>query len=202
MPTFNFDISAVDEMNQINYTMREFRRSNFLSERAVKMKSNLSFKPVINFIRQLSSRSMEENQKKERKKKSTRKVFQVGNGLNRITRILNSRASKSGKPRPIIIVPNEIIKGNLNLINAKHFFTKNVFQNVIEIKNENQKNPRLKDVLYLNVHSKRLICDIFPSSLSGESFSFEIWDDLRFVKQKNRIDSVVAIFIKVHFFSL
>ena len=185
-------------MNKINLTIRKYRRFEILEERQRRMRKKHDFRSVIKFIQQLSSKSS--NSKGKFTDKKGRKIRQIGNGANRITRILNTKSGKSGRSRPIIIVPNEVIKGNLNISNAKNFFLNKTYHQVIEIKNDKQKNPKAKNVIYVNIQKKRIICDIFSHTLDGSSFSFEIWDDLRFVKQKKKIDSVIAIFIKVTFF--
>lgn len=183
-------------MKQINLTIRKYRRFEILEERPRRMRRRHNFRSVISFIRGLSSKSGADRGRLREGDDRARK-YQVGNGLNRITRILNAKASKSGKSRPIIIVPNEVIKGNLNLTNAKEFLTKKSFMDVVEISSAKQRDPRRKNTLYVNIQDKRAVCDIFGHKLDGTSFSFEIWDNLRFVKQKKKIDSVVAIFIKV-----
>jgi hypothetical protein len=189
-------LDQVNQMKSVNKTIRKYRRFEILEERQRRMRRRYDFRSVIQYIRQLSSKSA--NQSKGKFGDKRKNKIQIGTGLNRITKILNSKSSKSGKSRPIIIVPNEVIKGNLNMTNAKQFLINKTFMEVVEITKNSQKNPKRKDVLYVNIQDKRIICDIFSHSLDGANFSFEIWDDLRFVKQKKRIDSVVAIFIKVN----
>lgn len=186
----------MDRMKQVNLTIRKYRRFEILEERARRMRRRHNFRSVITYIRGLSNKSGSEKTGEKGEKRGEFK-YRVGNGLNRITRILNAKSSKSGKSRPIIIVPNEVIKGNLNLTNAKEFLTKKRFMDVVEISNNRQKDPGRRNTMYVNIQDKRAICDIFSHTLDRVTFSFEIWDNLRFVKQKKRIDSVVAIFIKV-----
>ena len=81
------------------------------------------------------------------------------------------------------MVPNEVKPGGLNFYNAKEFLVGKSFREV----SKEEENKRDSKKIY----------DSFKLDLAGVEVTFEIWDDIRLVRQRNRIKDVVALFIKV-----
>jgi hypothetical protein len=157
-----------------------------MEERSRKMRQNKDFRCVIQIIKQISQK-----RNKQSKSKNQITTKQIGNGLNRITKILNSKPNGMTHGRPIIIVPNEIIKGNLNMFNALEFFNNKYF---VEVRTGEAKNSKYEK--WVPYNQKKKATEIFSYPIANKNIGFEIWDDLRLVKQRNRIESVVAIFVK------
>ena len=106
----------------------------------------------------------------------------IGNQANIISKVLASLSTPANpsphSARPVILVPDEVFLGNLNMENAVSFLT---------------------DGKYIQVENgtvlKRKSAE-FALDLLGQKLNLEIVDDITSLKNKNRMNQVVAIFIK------
>ena len=155
--------------------LRKYRRVDSLEERNLKMRKKSSYRGVIQIIRDLGHRHNNRNTQSQN--------FKIGDGNNRITKILARKAISKNRHNPIIVVPNEVKPGGLNFYNAKEFLVGKSFREV----SKEEENKRDSKKIY----------DSFKLDLAGVEVTFEIWDDIRLVRQRNRIKDVVALFIKV-----
>lgn len=73
------------------------------------------------------------------------------------------------EPRPIILIPNANLSGNLNLHNAKKFLTKGIYEAVDGNK------------LFQKEH------DIFSRVINGQKIKFEIYDDVTALKSQKKM---------------
>lgn len=114
----------------------------------------------------------------------TRRVQQsyVGNPNNIISKVLASCGpTVVGQPsqgRPVIVVPNEVLLGNINTENAEQFLTEGKFVPI-------DRTAQLKQ------RSVPFTMDILDAKIN-----FQVTDDLTSLKNKSRMGQVVAIFIK------
>lgn len=109
--------------------------------------------------------------------KSTKQNF-IGNPSNAVSRILALQETTGQPIRPIILVPDEIITGNLNTENAFQFLSDGKYQ-----------------ILTANSVIKKKTVD-FSLDLLESRVNFEILDDITSLKHKNKMNQVAAIFIK------
>jgi len=102
----------------------------------------------------------------------------IGSPNNVITRILNSTKNTLETIKPIILIPEDLISGNLNCENAGTFLSEGKY-NVIE---EGTKiNHRPIEVKF---------------EILGHRVAFDIYDDLNYLRNKKKLHLVAAIFIK------
>jgi len=102
----------------------------------------------------------------------------VGHPDNRLSKLLSSKGNSLEIVKPIIVVPEEVISGNLNFLNIYDFIKKGEYKQVVE--NEKQKKRYLE--IHLNVLDKKI--------------AFEVYDDIGYLKSKKKLNNVVAVFIK------
>ena len=102
----------------------------------------------------------------------------VGHPDNRISRLLTSKGNSLEVVKPIIVVPEEVITGNLHLLNVQDFINKGEYKPV----NANDK-PKKR---YKDMHL----------TILGKKIAFEVYDDIGYLKSKKKLNQVVAIFIK------
>jgi hypothetical protein len=105
----------------------------------------------------------------------------IGNSNNVISKILALNAkdpNSQQRVKPVILVPNEVIIGNLNMENALPFIVEGKYQVV-------DRNT------FIKVHSNE-----FTMELLDEKVTFEVTDDVTTLKNKGKMGQVVAIFIK------
>lgn len=113
----------------------------------------------------------------------TRKLKQVfiGSPNNKISQLLASISAtpggQQGVDRPIIIVPSEVLTGNLNTDNAIDFLAEGKYKIV-------DRSASLK-------HR----CPDFSIDLLEQKVTFQILDDIVAVKHTGRINNVAAMFI-------
>ena len=106
----------------------------------------------------------------------------IGNPANIISKVLASLSTgttpSQHSQRPVILVPDEVFLGNLNMENAVSF---------------------LNEGRYIQVEGGTVIkkkSAEFVVDLLGEKVHMEIADDFTSLKNRNRMSQVVAIFIK------
>lgn len=109
--------------------------------------------------------------------KHQKKIF-IGNPANAISRILAEHGKTTQPVRPIILVPENVITGNLNVDNAVQFLTEGKY-----IASDNSSKVKKK--------SAEMCLELL-----GERVTFEIFDDITSLKNKNQLSHVAAIFIK------
>lgn len=102
----------------------------------------------------------------------------VGHPDNRLSRLLSSKGNSLEVVKPIIIVPEEVISGNLHLNNAHDFIKKGEYKPVTTTE-----KPKKR---YQEIHL----------TILGKNIAFEIYDDVGYLKSKKKLNQVVAIFIK------
>lgn len=102
----------------------------------------------------------------------------VGHPDNRISRLLSSKGNSLEVVKPIIIVPEEVMSGNLNLHNVYDFIKKGEFKPVVDA----EKPKKRYQEIYLTILGKKI--------------AFEIYDDVGYLKSKKKLNQVVAVFIK------
>lgn len=102
----------------------------------------------------------------------------VGNSENRLSKLLSSKGNSLEVVKPIIVVPEEVISGNLHLNNAHDFIKKGEFKYV-----DSTEKPKKR---YQEIHLTVL----------GKKIAFEIYDDIGYLKSKKKLNQVVAVFIK------
>lgn len=102
----------------------------------------------------------------------------VGNAENRLSKLLSSKGNSLEVIKPIIVVPEEIISGNLHLSNAYDFVKKGEFK-IVDAIDKNKKR-------YQEIHL----------TILGKKIAFEVYDDIGYLKSKKKLNQVVAIFIK------
>ena len=99
----------------------------------------------------------------------------VGNPNSVISRVLGQPTSSLEPPRPIILVPNEPLSGNLSLQNAEGFLAQGQYLPAAA-------GARGRVFQWeLEVLSRRV--------------AFEVWDDVNALKERRRLGHVVAIFL-------
>lgn len=102
----------------------------------------------------------------------------IGSPNNVITRLLNSDKKTLESIKPIILIPEELVSGNLNCENAGTFLSEGKY-NVIE---EGTK---------INHRPMEVKLDIL-----GSRVAFDVYDDLNYLRNKKKLHLVAAIFIK------
>lgn len=102
----------------------------------------------------------------------------VGNAENRLSKLLSSKGNSLDTVKPIIIVPEEVVSGNLHLLNAYDFIKKGEFKLI----DSGEKAKKRYQEIHLTVLNKKI--------------SFELYDDIGYLKSKKKLGQVVAIFIK------
>lgn len=162
----------------ITTCLRKYRRIDPIEERNLKIRGPESFRPVLTIIRSLGKKSKKGNPNQQK--------FKIGNGKNRVSKILAQNLRSKKRHCPIILVPNEVLSGNLNYFNAKNFLVGKQYKEVSKGE-EAGRDSRRKHVS-------------FTKRMAGADVDFEIWDDIRVVRQRGRVQDVVAVFIKVSHF--
>lgn len=102
----------------------------------------------------------------------------VGNVDTRLSKLLSSKGNSLEVVKPIIVVPEEVISGNLHLNNAHEFIKKGEFK----IVDSGEKPKKRYQEIYLTILGKKI--------------TFEIYDDIGYLKSKKKLNQVVAVFIK------
>lgn len=102
----------------------------------------------------------------------------VGSSENRLSRLLLSKGNSLEAVKPIIVVPEEVISGNLHLQNAYEFIKKGEYKSITTT----EKSKKRYIEIHLNILDKKI--------------PFEIYDDIGYLKSKKKLSQVVAIFIK------
>lgn len=107
---------------------------------------------------------------------SSKKIF--GSPNSRLSKILNSQTNTLHKPKPIILIPEEVIDGNLSLNNVEQFLTQGQY---VEAQRDAANDGFMKEV-YLRILDRDV--------------SFEIWNNFFVLQKRKRLPFVVALFIK------
>lgn len=161
------------EMNltdqQINTIQHLRRYERLIRNVSSKQKCSKDFKFCIEI--------MQNNHKKTVGGGFGKKEIVIGNRNSVISKLLNSKSSSIEKIKPIILVPNTFIRGNINLTNSFDFIKKGQFMDI----------PISEDIKARNYALDLKILDT--------NVVFEIWDDINYLKNKKRLHHVVAIFI-------
>lgn len=106
-----------------------------------------------------------------------KKEIVIGHKDNVISRLLNLKGNSIERVKPIIIVPNTFIKGNINLANGPDFIN----------------NGDYKEGGKIEGGKKKVFCvDI---KVLDAKVTFEVWDDISYLRNKKRLHQVVAVFI-------
>lgn len=105
----------------------------------------------------------------------------IGNPNNVLSKVLAmtpKEGTGQGRPRPVILVPNEILIGNLNMDNATKFIADGKYESVDRS-------------ALVRMHNAEFVMEVL-----GERVTFEVTDDVTTLKNKGKMGLVVAIFIK------
>lgn len=102
----------------------------------------------------------------------------VGNAENRLSKLLSSKGNSLEAVKPIIVVSEENVSGNLNLSNAYDFIKKGEFKMI----SSSEKPKKRYQEINLTILNKKI--------------AFEVYDDIGYLKSKKKLHQVVAVFIK------
>ena len=120
---------------------------------------------------------MENTHQSESKNKVNDKIV-IGSPNSIITRLLNSNKNTLETIKPIILIPDEFISGNLNFENAAGFLSDGNYQKVEEGTRINHKPFE------------------FFIELLGKRVCFEVHDDINSIRNKKKLHLVAAVFVK------
>lgn len=103
------------------------------------------------------------------------------NHRNLLEQVLDIPTSDLEPAKPIIVVPSAYSPGNLNLRNVKQFLVKGEY------------NPNYEGLTTMARNYEEVKHDI-----NDQRVTFEIYDDIPYLKSSKKIDRVVAIFLTDH----
>ena len=101
----------------------------------------------------------------------------IGNPNSIISKLLGQNKNTLESVKPIILIPDELLPGNLSLGNARNFFTEGRYEAM--------------DALPVDAHSFE-----YTIELLGRRIGVEVWNDVNLLRSKRKLGHVVAIFAK------
>lgn len=168
--------TEIDE--EIKKNLEQIRKwERVLESKNGKLRKNKSFKWCIDLL--------------ERKNTSrSDRAPGAKNHRNLLEQVLDIPTSDLEPAKPIIVVPSAYSPGNLNLRNVKQFLVKGEY-------NPNYEGLTTMARYFFSINPTRNYEEV-KHDINDQRVTFEIYDDIPYLKSSKKIDRVVAIFLTDH----